>query len=290
MDEADPIPVQGEMFEGVPRPREGDPDMVGEAAMAIERAMRRRNPGYMKGIPEGDFALHLASAYPFEDEEGLGIAKEMDRRHSYDIDPIAVEVYDGWSEELRAIRNARIKAWIAATGPVPPFEGIARVRIVSGHPTGEGVAYRDERQDALAECLFVPDGERRGGFLNGNAFTGGYVVAWESVEVVGEAGEEDRALFAGRRADHERLARHRAFQVEVERRYRDAVDDARPDLEAMGDDDLKEHAAALVGELSDAVGAPGFDPYGELPAKVVAALDELRTRHKREACKDPAGA
>ena len=278
-------PVNDRPFPAPRRPRETDADVIGSAATSFAATVAKDGSAYLDGASAEDFRQDLLDALPVIDDDGMELAQALNRRGAYPMDMAAAELMSGWPSELWQARDAAVKAWVAQSRPVPPFETLARVRSLGRRDFGEGVAYRTVRQDETAECLVVPDAERSR-FTRDGAFAGGIVAAWENVEVVGDPTEADRTVYAAMRAFEEQLDRQRDYQAlarENESAFAATIAAARAEILDMRDPDLSIYLQVASEQLGTEVDAGRFDPFGGAAARLTAGLRLAQERRLKKA-------
>ncbi len=270
------------------RPGEGDKAVLEAAARAFAAEIAKGHKDYLGDTDAEGFSEDLLKVLPVWNDDGTELAQALHDRAGYPLDLDAIEAMGRWSDYLGLAAKDAVRAWVRATAPTAPFEGVARVSVKDGRHAGPASAYRRPDDDALARCLVVPDAERSRYLLDGG-FAGGMLVPWERVVVEGPAPDEDRRAYQAmldREARHARERAFRTFSYGVERTFEDAVKGAAPEACALSDADLAaglaEGLAAMAADARDG----RLDPFSQRAARVSAMLlagqaRALRALHAR---------
>jgi hypothetical protein len=152
------------------RPTQNDEAVLRFAAEKLADTLRDECSEFEE-FDRDDMIADLAHALRYESYDGYALARELDRRHGWDIKASAVEILDGW-HTYEALREFE-RGWVKAYGVTPKLPLGAAVTYSTGVKTHTGTIVKIESHVGhyIVGCP-----------TEGHSGTGGYVVAFEVIE------------------------------------------------------------------------------------------------------------
>jgi hypothetical protein len=284
-DQAGLVETAGVTMPPRPRPRSSDSWVVSEAALDFGKHMAKDHADLLDGATAEDFQGDLIDVLPIHDTDGVELANAMGRRHGYEVDLGFIEIMGLWDGYLRTAHDRAVAAWVRETAPARPFEDVARVEFEGIKGRAPGVAYMSPAYEGAARCLVVPDADRDR-FTRDGAFSGGIVVDWENLHVVGPATEGDLAMHRATGDAETRRLRDREYGTFAHARdkaYDAAVTRFMTATRAMPTEAMVARLAVVMADVAGSAEGTGFDAASDAAAEIQALLQRLRSHGNREA-------